>query len=248
MAAKRIFLPSYRRCAVAVCVLLLLLGGCKPRTRRSESENGIRQAIALMMMGEQQKNIYLENVADQQREVLMTEYRRLKQMTGDVEYRDFFLGMEVSMKASLENGRLKWTKGVFDHGSRAIEYYAVINEQIIDSAIRFYPNGVLFSRRVTTVDSTRRVYDEFHSNGTIRSRNINNYLYSWYDTGVLSGRYVFSGEQVGERTLWHNNGKIKEISYWVNDTMNGRYREWDSTGHVLRDMVFAMGKVKATRK
>ncbi|MFZ4620350.1 MAG: hypothetical protein ACOYNS_07320 [Bacteroidota bacterium] len=53
---------------------------------------------------------------------------------------------------------------------------------------------------------------------------------------------------MAERTKWHPNGKIKEISFWVNDTMNGQYREWDSTGHVLRDVVLVMGKEKTGHK
>ncbi len=196
----------------------------------------------VMLMDDAQKKFYLDNHVGEPLERLQRTLKKYEYMTGEVNYQDYFLNKEISVKAQLENGRIRSVKATFDNGSTAKEFFSVRNSQVVDSALRFYPDGMLFSRRVYTVDSTRRLYDEFHPNGTLRSRNINNSLYTWFENGVLSGTYIFNGEQVGERRLWHRNGKIKEISFWVNDTMNGHYREWDSTGHVLRDMVFVMGK------
>ncbi len=74
------------------------------------------------------------------------------------------------------------------------------------------------------------------------------HLSTWHTNGNLEATNVFAGENVIERTLWHRNGKMKETLFWVIDTMNGPHREWDSTGHILRDVVFVMGKELANKE
>jgi antitoxin component YwqK of YwqJK toxin-antitoxin module len=228
---------------IIFAVLLIMIGeGCKPRTRRSETEKAIPQAVMVKMMEKAQREFYLSQLVGEPLEQLRGALKELEQTTGEVEYKDSFFGKDIAVTMNVEKGLIRTLSAEYPNGVNAMIYHSVHNGTVLDSTVRFYPAGMLYSRRINTVDSTKSLYEEFYQNGKIRSRNRNGVLYTWFDSGILSGMYAFEGRQVGQRRIWHRNGKLREISSWVNDTMNGPYHEWDSTGHLIRDMVFIKGK------
>lgn len=228
---------------IIFAVLLIMIGeGCKPRTRRSETEKAIPHAVMVMMMEKPQREFYLSQLVGEPLEHLRGALKELEQTTGEVEYTDTFFGKDIDVTMNVEKGMIRTLSAEYSNGVTAMVYHSVHNGIVLDSTIRFYPAGMLYSRRINAVDSTKSLYEEFHQNGMIRSRNQNGVLYTWFESGVLSGMYAFDGWHVGERRIWHRNGRLREISTWVDDTMNGPYHEWDSTGHLIRDMFFIKGK------
>ncbi len=239
--SQRLNIPICR--FIIFALMLIVIGeGCKPRTRQSETEKSIPHAVNLMMMEKTQREFYLSQISGEPLEHLRSAMSEIEQSTDEVEFTDYLLGKEISVTLRMEQDRIGELSGEYSNGVNAMEYRSYRNGAVLDSMVRFYPDGMLYSRRINAADSTKTVYEEFHQNGMIRSRSRNGVLHTWFESGVLSGIYSFKDHLVGQRRLWHKNGKLREISSWVNDTMNGPYHEWDSTGHLIRDMVFIKGK------
>ncbi|MFZ4619799.1 MAG: toxin-antitoxin system YwqK family antitoxin [Bacteroidota bacterium] len=237
--------PSILRIGIVVLSFAAVyMAGCKPRTRGEESDDEKRRAVSMLMMNEAQRKLVFDNSVGEPLERLKEQMKRYEHMSGEVVYKDNILNKTIQVNTRLEDGRVISQSGVFDNGSPAMIYRYVGNAQFNDSERVFYPNGVLFSRMLNLVDPPRILREMFYQNGLIRNRFDGDTLYSWYENGMIQGKYIFNNEQVGKRTLWHANGKVKEISFWIHDTMNGPYKEWDSTGHLVRDMVFDKGKEK----
>lgn len=176
-----------------------------------------------------------------EREKIIAAKKKYEHTTGIVEHEDFQLGRKIRVQSTLDNGMLRTQKGLYENDVLAFEYYNINNGTIVDSARRYYPDSKLYSRRVIPVESSKEVYEEYHTSGKIRSRSERNQLLTWHENGNQSGAFVFEKGEVAQRTLWYVNGQKKEESRWRNDTMIGQYKEWDSLGHQIRNKYFVKG-------
>jgi antitoxin component YwqK of YwqJK toxin-antitoxin module len=222
-------------------MISLFFTGCKPRTRRTETNEEIRRAMMIKAMDDSLKEENLNRLPDYTRQNVITLLKKYEQLTGVVEFEDYLLSVKITMKVSLENGTVRSGRGEYGNGVLALVFYPVKNREMIDSAYRYYPSGHLYSRRITPVDTLKRIYEEFYESGTIRSRNSATMLFNWHPNGNISAKFIFDNGQVIQRTLWHENGTVKEMSGWQNDSLNGLYQVWDSLGHQTRKEQYAAG-------
>lgn len=231
-------------CFITGCVIIISVSGCKSNTAPTESDEVIRKTVSLLLTPVNFRNDVLLTMTPEIRGRVNNLMIQYEQYSGIVKYNDEFLALPISTEVVFENGNIRTAQSRYVNGTRSMEYYNIGNTVMKDSSRYYYPNGALYSRSVNPQDPARQVYEKFFETGGLKSRNIPGQLFTWHTNGNLEATYIFDGDKVAERMKWHPNGKIKEISLWMNDTMNGQYREWDSTGHLLRDVVFAMGKEK----
>lgn len=222
-------------------IIALLFTGCKPKTRRTETNEDIRWAMMAKTMDDSSKNVFLESFSDFSRGSIINVLKKYENANGIVEYEDYLLSKKITLKVSLENGMIRSMRGEYDNGVRAVEFYSIKNKEMIDSAYRYYPSGGLYSRRVTPVDTMKRVYEEFYENGPLRSRNTATRLFNWHMNGKIAAIFLFDRGQVVKRTLWYWNGVKEEESGWRNDKWNGVIQEWDSLGKRTRNEHYVNG-------
>jgi antitoxin component YwqK of YwqJK toxin-antitoxin module len=231
------------RCLIVIIFIAAI--GCKPRTRKTEENYHIRAAMMIKMMDDSTAEMFLNNSIFADREKIKQVLKRYENTTGEVEYEDYFFYPFI-MTTVLENGVVRSQTGVYENGNTAHELRIVEHGVVKDSTRRYYPAGPLYSRRISMTDAAQNLYEEFFESGVKRSMRYSDTLWTWLDTGAPSGKFIFTEGEVRFRTLWYPNGKKKEESEWLHDTLNGNFRSWDSLGTLTSDLLYKKGVI--TRK
>lgn len=229
----------------AVIGLCLVLTSCKPRTRTTDQEKHLKQAMIFIRMNDSTQRAAYAAMPDERRKAIDSILSSYKNATETVVTEESYIGFNVTVtvESSFENGKFLHQKAKYADGTRAFEYYPVKNGDVIDSTLHYYSTGNLYSRLITYADPSKWMFENYHENGALRSRQTGNITKGWDEYGTLVSETSFANNEVVKQTLFHPNGTKKWESHWKNDKFHGTVKEWDSLGTLVRNELYKNGAV-----
>ena len=231
--------------ALPVIAVILLLASCKPRTRTTEQEKYLNEAMVFIRLDDSTKRIAYNTMPDEQRNAIDSILKSYENATETVDTEERYVGFNeyVTVETSFDNGKVMHQKARYKNGTMAFEYYPVRNDVIVDSILHDYPAGQIYSRLIKYANPPGWVFENYHENGAIRSRQNRNITNGWDEYGNLVSEILFENEEVVKQTLFHPNGIKKWESHWKSDKFHGTVKEWDSLGTLVRSERYAEGNL-----
>jgi antitoxin component YwqK of YwqJK toxin-antitoxin module len=226
-----------------VIAVILLLASCKPRTRTTEQEKYLNQAMVFIRMDDSTKRIAYNTMTNEKRNAIDSILKSYQNATETVVTTESYVGFNVSVtvETAIEKGKVLHQKAKYENGTMAFEYYPVRNGEIVDSTLHYYPAGQLYSRTIVYTDPSKWMFENYHENGALRSRQYRNITNGWDENGNLVSEILFENDEVVKQTLFHSNGIKKWESHWKNDKFHGAVKEWDSLGTLVRSERYSHG-------
>lgn len=226
-----------------VIAFILLLASCKPRTRTTEQEKYLSQAMVFIRLDDSTKRIAYNTMAEEKRNAIDSILKSYEHATETVDTEEKYVGFNeyVSVETSFDNGKVMHQKARYKNGTMAFEYYPVRNGGIIDSILHYYPAGQIYSRLIKYANPPGWVFENYHENGTMRGRQNRDTIIGWDENGKLFSEYLFDNGEVVKQTLFHPNGIKKWESHWKSDKFHGTLKEWDSLGTLVRNEKYKNG-------
>lgn len=225
----------------AVISVSLMLTSCKPRTRTTNQEKYLRQAMISLRLDDTTKSIAYSRLSPDNRNAIDSILKSYENATEIVVTEEQYLNLPVTVNTTFENGKVLHQKAMYSNGTMAFEYYPVKNGDIVDSTLHYYPAGQLYSRTIVYADPSKWMFENYHENGEIRSRQYRNITNGWDENGNLVSEILFENDEVVKQTLFHSNGTKKWESHWKSDKFHGSVKEWDSLGTLVRSEKYKNG-------
>lgn len=229
--------------STAVIAAILLLAACKPRTKKTEQEKYLNEAMAFIRLDDSTKRIAYSTMPNEKRNAIDSILKSYENATETIvsKERNMIFNVDVTVETSFENGRLRQQIARFENGTIAFAYYPVNDGNIVDSTIFFYPAGHIYSRSIRPTHSVNWIYEKFHENGEMLSKQFPGITKTWDEKGNLASDFIVENDEVVKRIFYYPNGMKKKELQWKSDRLHGPTREWDSLGTLVRSEKYKNG-------
>lgn len=155
---------------------------------------------------------------------------------------------EFRKETYLKNSMPYRTLAFFKDGKRYFESYTTRLDTIsFNHYIEFFPSGEI--KEFTTRESDKNEITSgftYYPNGIMKSRiNSDTHVEEYWDeTGAKEAEFLAPNSEIKKITKWYHNGQEKEMSELLNTQRNGKWFQWDSLGHQIRNEIYVNGKLK----
>ena len=221
----------------------LVLASCKPHTRVSEQEENVNIAMSSLRYDDSVRQTMFGALPEIQRHSIDSILKSYENATETVVTRDknITFNVDVTVETTFESGRLRLQMHRYENGTIALGFFPVHDGIIEDSTIRYYPAGQIYSRSIKPTDKLNWVYEKFHENGVMKSKEYPGTTKAWDEKGKLASEFFVGNNEVVQHVYYYPNGTKKKEVQWKNDRFHGPMREWDSLGTLVRNEMYKNG-------
>lgn len=151
---------------------------------------------------------------------------------------------DLKMERYYRNGVNVKAFGYYKDGSLKSEYYVTDKAGTSTKFVSYYPNHQVETHSMIWIeDGTRQfLYEEFFKDGKVRRREGSQIpKWEYYDeNGDPTVFYLKDGDRTTE-VMFFPGGKKQDESDYRSGIRDGRWLQWDTTGHVIRDEKYKDG-------
>lgn len=168
-------------------------------------------------------------------------YRKLETIH-TVEYGD------ISLERYYRNGVNVKAFGYYKDGTLKSEYYVTDKLGNSSKFVSYYPNRQVETNSSSWLENGVKhfLYEEYFPNGKVRRREGSQIpKWEYYDeNGDPTVFYIKDSNRTTE-IMFYPGSKKQEESEYLNGKRDGRWQQWDTTGHQIRNEVYKDGvKIK----
>ena len=151
---------------------------------------------------------------------------------------------DISVERYYRNGAAVKAFGFYRDGTMKSEFYLTDKTGYSSKFISYYPNRQIETRSLKWIegDVKHYLYEEFFEGGMVRRREGTKVpKWEYYDdNGDPTLFYLKDGEKVTE-ILFYPGAKKQEESDYYKGKRNGKWVQWDTTGHIVRNELYKDG-------